>query len=69
MKPVVKSYILVLCVLILTIGPMSYGNIVVKQGGLMDDALLCRSGPYHVFVEIFPLVLITLLALILWCLL
>jgi len=49
MTPKLRSYLIVIITLLITIGPMLYGNIVAKKGGLMDDSLLNHKDPYYLF--------------------
>jgi hypothetical protein len=49
MTPKIRSYLIVIITILINIGPMLYGNIVAKKGGLMDDTLLNHKDPYYLF--------------------
>ncbi|HIJ97326.1 MAG TPA: hypothetical protein HPP94_16645 [Desulfuromonadales bacterium] len=48
MNPKLRAYIIVIITLVITLGPMLYGNIRAKKGGVLDDPLLDRANPYAV---------------------
>lgn len=48
MNPKLRAYLIVIITLLITLGPMLYGNLRVKKGGVLDDPLLDRANPYAV---------------------